>query len=165
MTSTLYVDNLQPNLGSRVMAAGHVVQVVQDVKTVMQTQNAPSVLTYTTAQSVTITPSSNTSKILLRVNYGWGDSNASNAGLVTRFQRGTTTVADYNVFWASSANGTGNHYSNSSHEFLDAPSTTSAITYNFQVASQNGGDSIYYNAEFTGHTNMIATLTAMEIAQ
>ena len=31
--STLYVDNLEPNLGSRVLAAGHVVQVVQATHT------------------------------------------------------------------------------------------------------------------------------------
>ena len=166
MASQLTVDNIVGVTASdEIHIPGHVVQVVQDVRTTTYTQTAPSSLTYDTVQSVTITPISNTSKILLRVNYGWGDSNAAGGGFVTRFQRGSTTIADYNVFWASSANGTGNHYSTSSHEFLDSPATASAITYNFQVASQSGSDTIYYNATYTDHPNMIATLTAMEIAQ
>lgn len=166
MASTLTVDNIVgATSSSSIHIPGHVLQVVQNVKTGMQTQSAPGTLTYTTVQSVTITPKSNTSKILLRVNYGWGDSNAAGGGMVTRFQRGTTTVAEYNVFWASSSNGTGAVYDTASHEFLDSPATTSAITYNFQVGSQAGDDTIYYNAEFSGHTSQIATLTAMEIAQ
>lgn len=166
MASQLTVDNIVgATTSDEIHIPGHVVQVLQDVRTTTYTQTAPGSLTYDTVQSVTITPISNTSKILLRVNYGFGDSSAAGSGLVTRFQRGTTTIADYNVFWASSNNGTGPHYDSASHEFLDSPATASAITYNFQVASQSGGDTIYYNSTFSNHSNMIATLTAMEIAQ
>lgn len=166
MASQLTVDNIVgATTSDEIHIPGHVIQVVQDVRTTMYTQTAPGSLTYDTVQSVTITPISNTSKILLRVIYGWGDNNAAGGGMVARLQRGTTTISEQNVFWASSTNGTGPHYNTAAHEFLDSPATTSAITYNFQVGSQSGTDTIYYNAEFSGHLNMIATFTAMEIAQ
>ena len=62
--STLYVDNLQPNLGSRVMAAGHVVQVVQAASTTyLETTTSGSWLNV--GAVATIVPTSTTSKILL----------------------------------------------------------------------------------------------------
>ena len=62
--STLYVDNLQPNLGSRVMAAGHVVQVVEGSSGTFHTFNGVSGWLDLTAS---ITPTSASSLILVKV--------------------------------------------------------------------------------------------------
>ena len=64
--STLYVDNLQPNLGSRVMAAGHVVQVVS-AETNSQVQNTTTSY-IDTGLTATITPTSASSKIAILLN-------------------------------------------------------------------------------------------------
>jgi len=162
--STLSVDTIQgkTTAGTVAMPAGAVLQVIQDVETGQTTQSAPGSLTYLTVQSVTITPKFSTSKILVRCCFSIGDNNASGGGLVPRFLRGSTTIAEYNTFWrASSSN---DIYSSFSHEFLDSPSTTSSTTYNFQIATQNGSDTLYYNHNFSGHTNQISTLTVFEIA-
>ena len=65
--STLYVDNLQPNLGSRVMAAGHVVQVVQATSTTNLTVSSGGGGTTwnDSGATVTITPTVASSKVLV----------------------------------------------------------------------------------------------------
>jgi len=163
--STLTVDNIvgATTAANVKLPEGCVLQTIQNVKTGSVTQNSGSSLTYLTVHSATITPKYSTSKILVRVSYGWGDSNASGGGFVPRFLRGSTTIADYNAFWRS--NSSNAIYSFANHEFLDSPATTSATTYHFQVATQSGSDTIYYNPSYSGHTTQISTLTLMEIAQ
>ena len=165
MGSTLTVDNIvgATTAGNVKLPAGCVLQTVQDVHTGATAQAAAGSLSYVTQQSVTITPKYNTSKILIRVCYSWGDSKGAGGGLTPRLQRGSTTIADFNAYWADGVNVS--VYSSAIHEFLDSPATTSATTYNFQMANQGGVDILYYNPEYTGHTSQISTITVMEIAQ
>ena len=155
--TTLYVDNIAPNLGSGVSIPGHVVQVVQDTfqNKVTNTSTTPAA----TGLSATITPSSTSSKILVTVH-----------GSCELVQSGTTNI--YPLYKnGSSLNGSFMILSNPivdgeamSAAYLDSPSTTSAITYALYFYTENGA----YTASFGSQTAAgyyLNSITLMEIAQ
>ena len=154
--STLYVDNLQPNLGSRVMAAGHVVQVVT---TKNQSQYGLASSAWTdTGISVFITPTSATSKILITADF-IVDNQAANWRNRATFYRDATYLGQ--------TNGQGLTYmhclssrllQSTTMHYEDSPNTTSQVEY-----------SIYFQTD--GNYQLIrgdigtTVITAMEIAQ
>ena len=123
--STLYVDNLQPNLGSRVMAAGHVVQVVYDNATGQSA--AVATVTNNLADTATgfyaeITPTSSDSKILVMLTSNLQHTGASNQGIIWGMRRGTTPIArngssDYIEF----TNTDNNFHTTINLNYVDAP--------------------------------------------
>ena len=162
--STLYVDNLEPNLGSRVLAAGHVVQVVQGT-TATQVQVSATSET-DTGLTATITPSSTTSKILVMVDQSiWiNDTSDGNAGGNLHLYRDSTkiitsvsqsdmritaerTVGELRLGWHLNYN------------ILDAPNSTSAIVYKTTLANFNA---VYIDAQ---HSSSPSRIILMEIAQ
>ena len=173
--SVLYVDNLEPNLGSRVMAAGHVVQVVQsDFGGIVYLAN-PSNPT-SVGHTLTITPTSSSSKVLIQYHFHWGQyksvaSNQDNMKYWTIY-RGSTNIAPYNSrFFAHQNEASGSIDFNeqtqqSSISFLDTPNTTSAITYDLRAWSDNSTQvSISYNQRGALDNRGTCTAIAMEIAQ
>ena len=166
--STLYVDNLEPNLGNTVHAAGHVVQCrhyevggsVQDVNT-----NAFAVIA-----SVTFTPKFADSHILIRmVNHIYVQSYSTDSWRVgnVRLRRGTTFIGGD----STSHYGEGSVFQNdldrymtySMREFIDTThNTTSEITYNIEGASKGGVITVRFNHEDYGDQ---CRVTIMEIAQ
>jgi hypothetical protein len=174
--STLYVDTItEKTAGNGVQIPGHVVQVVQGVK------SDTSVLTSTSfadiGLSANITPSSTTSKILVSVQL-WGYSGHYVAP--NRLMRDTTEIGA-----ASSAGNrpstalpfslppnTDGSMSVATVQLLDSPSTTSQITYKVQSAIRaDGTQSSYINrsesdrdtASYDPRT--VSYITLMEIAQ
>jgi len=174
--STLYVDNLQPNLGSRVMAAGHVVQVLSATKTNTQNINGSSFVEISDL-SVTITPSSASSKILIIADVHYGSSNSGYPAF--KLMRGTThiSVADTQSNGLEASFGHANNFNyaeyrlfSAHHNYLDSPSTTSATKYSIQGSPmRTSSQTLYINRAITlGDENQIAatsTITLMEIAQ
>ena len=160
--STLYVDNLQPNLGSRVMAAGHVVQVVYDNATGQSA--AVATVTNNLADTATgfyaeITPTSSDSKILVMLTSNLQHTGASNQGIIWGMRRGTTPIArngssDYIEF----TNTDNNFHTTINLNYVDAPATTSLLRYELYLSNYGGGTSLVRN---WGTTN----ITLMEIAQ
>ena len=175
--STLYVDNLQPNLGSRVMAAGHVVQVKN--------------LTYTDtfSQSITdgavnnlqlsITPTSSTSKILIQAQVFF-EASVSDHSIIWYLQRDSTRLAAP----ASGARKTGISMAgtgfwgddNSSTpatvniNYYDEPATTSQVTYRIGAHPGSAAATFYINrsivdSDSDGYERGISSITIMEIAQ
>ena len=72
MSSTLFVDAIEPNLSSGVHIAGHVIQVVNQRHTTYSSTNSN---TYSnTGIQVSITPKFATSKILILVQYAGGNT-------------------------------------------------------------------------------------------
>jgi len=161
--------------------AGNILQVVSTTKTDTFSTNSYTLVDIT-GLSLSITPSSSSSKILvhLELEYGgddmyfWGrvirDSTAIGLGDAnsnhTRasFDLGTqdTNAQEYRVF-------------HSSYQILDSPNTTSATTYKIQVQSygtdsrylyinrsKQDGDSSGNSVAWQGRTS--STLTAMEVA-
>ena len=176
MASQLTVDNIVGATSSdKIHIPGHVIQVVQDVK------SDTSVLTSTSfidiGLSANITPSSTSSKILVSVQL-WGYSGHYVAP--NRLMRGTTEIG------AATAAGnrpttalpfglppnTDGSISLAAVQVLDSPSTTSQITYKVQSAIRadatqssyiNRSESDRNSASYDPRT--VSYITLMEIAQ
>jgi len=161
--STIYVDNLSPNLGSRVLAAGHVVQVVNSN---LSSNFTTTSSTPTAVVSVSITPTSTSSKILISVfgmyyknntgvtSAGAGHWNISRNGTKLPGVNWPDNAGAYVVWTGSNGN---EHIQPVVGAFLDSPATTSSTTYALYLSSDNNSSShiVYKGAE----------IIAQEIAQ
>ena len=159
------------------LPAGSILQVVQTVKTDTAAQATQTTMADIPGMSVAITPSSTSSKVLVRIglgvigtvavgrgvtftlvrdstNIGLGDDsgNASIESCTFATQAGESTYMEGGVFY----------------EFLDSPSTTSEVTYKLQWQTFSNTN-IYLNragSTNTGEWNKrgSSTITAMEVA-
>ena len=159
--STLYVDNLQPNLGSGVSIPGHVVQVVQETQ--RQAVSSAASSTDIVVLTAKITPRNANNKIL--VSFHTTLTATDNRGTVygdsayTRVMRDSTTEvcrSTVNVI----NNGDVRSRGNISSAKLDSPATTSEVTYTLQA---RGGEEEYDAFDITSDSE--TTLILMEIAQ
>ena len=162
--STLYVDNLQPNLESRVLIPGHVVQVVNY-------QNSSVINTQTTGwmdtgATVSITPTSATSKILVIYNEAYqGDVDVDGQDVRARVRilRDATEIKADSTgggsFIASRGGQQAGAMLNITYE--DSPNTTSTVTYKAQSAFISSTGSRNFRVNYTG----LGNITVMEIAQ
>ena len=165
--STLYVDNLQPNLGSRVMAAGHVVQVVHNTQSGNNNQTTATAWT-DTGLSVSITPTFASSKILVFAStiVAVNDSATSVARIDLRLTNADASDIQFQSrYQGTDYQGSSNLSSLSSPHAYFSPASTSQQTYKLQarLAAGNTSQGEYiYLSWYTGSTQ---TITAMEIAQ
>jgi len=155
---------------------GTILQVAQGILTSTQAITGTSTWTDVTSLSVTITPTSSTSKFLLMLSVtAQGDNNA-----YFRLLRNGTPVGVGNAAGSTSQVTMGNFFYGSfnssqmwtmSNQYLDSPATASAITYKAQgyANSSGGSGSVYIN--YSNHEDNgpwsgrgISTLTVMEIA-
>jgi len=187
MSSIIKVDQIQLADGSTPTAADLGLNVTGAVLQVVQTVMDDN-LSYSTSSAydipgmaVTITPTSATSKFLIRcqLHYGQGASSAPDDFVVRlRLKRNGTelpytvdsgrTSGDYSVY----KEGYGTlDMDVASFERLDSPSTTDTLTY--QVTGYNGGwatNPVMYNRPYRFDDNDFvisrarSTLTVMEIA-
>lgn len=145
--------------------SGSVLQVVSTTKTDTFSSSSAT-FTDITGLSVSITPSSTSSKIFVFVTSNYSTNTTGNpvkfninrdstaicqpatsptfAGTIVPYQTGTS---DMQIPWSAS--------------FLDSPATTSATTYKIQGA---GGNTWYVNRRSTADFNVTSTITVMEIA-
>jgi hypothetical protein len=159
-TAQILNSNGRPMLNQ----TGGILQVVQATSTSSYSTTSS---TYSgTGVSVTITPSSTSSKILIRVTGG----SVNNAGVTTgsakvyrsinggAYSDWTTTVAT-SYYYNGSGEGWG-----LSWEYLDSPATTSSVAYQIYIAC---GEGTFYlnNPPQTGAGNGLISMVAMEIAQ
>jgi hypothetical protein len=139
--------------------AGNVLQVVSAN---YSTQTTTSSSTYSdTGLSVSITPSSSSSKILVFLNLPVFKETNNTSGFFKLVRNSTDlitidTLAGYTNSTASI--GLGSVGSN----YLDSPATTSSTTYKVQFKSANNNAIIYINSN--GYGAITSTITAMEIA-
>jgi len=157
---------------------GNILQVVQAVKT--DTSSTTSA-TYTdiSGLSLSITPASNSNKILVTCNvYIGGDDNSFQGfkvfrdstaiGLGTAATGNQTNVSFANFMTNTSSSAYG--VRNVCFEFLDSPSSTSSLTYKIQFASIFNSASSYINRGHIYSQNVAhnlfpsSTITAMEVA-
>ena len=173
--STLYVDNLQPNLGSRVMAAGHVVQVKEAHAPSSGTTSFTSSTFTDIGLSVSITPTSTSSKFLILYTcpvFVYGTSHDAIGGGF-RLYRDSTAIDDpqgdsggalgnwlnlnlaqtgyWDYFWTHTGN------------MMDYPNTSSPINYNVKY-SQRGGEISRIGYDGSSY-HPRCRMTVMEIAQ
>ena len=161
---------------------GSVKQVLSTVKTdTFSASVATGANTAITGLSVTITPSSATSKILVTymVNGSLdlaGGASGSN-GILTTLKRGATSIGVGNAAGSRqqvSANSGGAIVSaavalSSGTTFLDSPATTSAPTYSINISHTSGAtQTVYVNRSGTdtdsnSYFRGISTITVMEV--
>ena len=139
-------DIASGTLSNARLAAGTIIQVKYASKTDEQLITSTSYADISDL-SVSITPSSTSSKILLIWNVVTGqDNNTGHCYLVpARDSNDSIFVADTDGSRTSAANVGNMPYGNSamqilSNSFLDSPSTTSATTYKMRLKSSNGSD-------------------------
>jgi len=167
MASILNVDQINNAAGTSAISIdssgntlipGHVVQVVSAV---YGTQTYSSSQTFaSTGLAASITPNSASSKILVVVHQNGVYKDGSNtAGVGIRLMRDATELADFGDRTAGD-NNIVNSVGAVSMSYLDAPATTSSVTYEtrFKASSNVGGAYVQvYYAD--------STITLMEIAQ
>lgn len=140
--------------------AGHVLQVVEGTRTIW---TATSTTTFvSTGQSVTITPSSTSSKILLLGNLNGTYTSLAASFMHIKLYRGASDIA-----WITSNYGQGLTQIGESlaWSYLDSPSTTSATTYELYFSASTGGGTIgLQNYAVSGNNTSRSNITAMEIA-
>jgi hypothetical protein len=171
---TMIIDGtngLTFNNGTTQASAGRVLQVIQTIKTDTFSTTSGS-LTDITGMSVSITPISTTSKIL--VQYSLGQLIHSSGSVVgVALLRGTTIIgsgasAGSRILGSTGAIDDADRGSPHAYTFLDSPATTSSTTYKLQVYI-NGGNTVYLNrsaadSDSTTYNRSAATITVMEIA-
>jgi len=160
------------------LPTGSVLQVVQTVKSdTFSASLAQGVFTDITGLSVSITPTSATSKILVFIDVAVGHSATTTGAANVRLVRGSTSIyigdasgsrarsimsfpyiadAIYSIFRYSGV-------------YLDSPATTSSTTYKYQIAGQSSGYTVYVNRNGSDDNRwedprVASSITVMEIA-
>ena len=136
---------------------GKVLQVVQTVAT-NTTSNSTSTYADATGLSVSITPSSATSKVLIMVRHQIFISNANNDNSFNlRLYRDATNIHYYGTELGLIATNVKKQLE-ASTVYLDSPATTSATTYKIMFANYINGAAVAIN-----DPSSQMTITAMEI--
>ncbi len=135
------------------LPTGSVLQVVSSNYGTYPTSTTSSSFV-TTGHTLSITPTSATSKIYLVLHFQTIASNSGQGGGYTIYRNGSNLN---NAGFAEQ--NTGSAWVTMAITYLDSPATTSAITYAVYY-KLNGSGTLYY----CGNTNELCVLTAMEIA-
>lgn len=155
--SILKVDTLQPATGARVLSAGHIVQVVQGSTNTAMTSASTSYAD--TGLTATITPTSTSSKILVRISQHY---RFDRYGFSLKIMRGSTNVhAPTNNYMIYNSDANADQRQHVNYEVIDSPSSTSALTYKTQVILAT---SATVNLQLQGN-DFYSFMTLMEIAQ
>lgn len=144
---------------------GKVLQVVQQVYT---TNTTVASTTFTdSGLTLSITPSSSTSKIMVLVSIQFGYYRGNNAaGGSLNIMRGATQVLETNgmrVYVNNNANNAAANSAMQSLVYLDSPATTSSTTYKIQMKSESTAQSAFCEINGDDYGTATSTLTLMEI--
>ena len=156
--------------------AGKILQVKQAVKSGKQTIQSQTLVDIT-GMSVSITPSSTSSKILVDYSLVVFANGVYYTMRLVRNSDSTIFIGDQNPSATSQSRGAFGTYQASyvnamtvAQSFLDSPNTTSATTYKLQAhCPYSSSYTIGINTSpvqdnYTYMTNCVSTITAMEIA-
>lgn len=159
--------------GGKVYVPGHIIQIQQAIKTDVFSSSSTSYVDIT-GLSVTITPVSTSSKILVVTNVkGQGTTNGTtrlmrdSTAIFLGTSSGSRTVGSGGCFYGAGSPGGAGQGNN--HFYVDSPSTTSTITYKIQLIVYTGG-TVYINTTYNdtdaAYTMRGASsITVMEVAQ
>jgi len=133
-------------------------KVLQVVQATYATQVNVSTSTYTdTGLSVSITPSSATSKVLVMAVHTGAGKDTNDTALNLKLFRGATDLGLYSSIYALTGSAA-TFISNLAIQYLDSPATTSATTYKTQIMSNSNNTKV-----FTGAGGGTSVIIAMEI--
>ena len=171
--STLKVNSIIPVAGVPTGGGGGIVQIKSTTKTNTFSTTSHS-FTDVTGLSVSITPTSTSSKIFI-IAYVTGQGN-SNARENFKLLRNSTEICQGDAagnrprcFGAIYAIGDHETPRTTTVNFLDSPNTTSAITYKIQVSNGNSSGSVHVNranddTDSVAHARTASTITVMEVS-
>ena len=172
--SQLKVNSIVPVGGLPSGANGGIIQIVQTVQTGTSSSSADSFTNI--GPTVSITPTSSTSKILVNVSLG---SFANGTGLKRAFMnivRDSTNVivgdADTGHEVTACVNTRASGYASGtqiplSFMVLDSPNTTSAVTYKVQASRGSDSGDVYLNYPESNDSygaNTASTIVVMEVS-
>jgi hypothetical protein len=144
------------------MPLGSVIQVVYaDYGT--ETSNSTSTFA-DTGLTATITPTSATSKILVLFSQNGVLKALNNTALLLKLLRDGSVIFNIHDIAASTNDTSLNSVGAIAGTYLDAPATTSAVTYKTQFASRANTDAVYVQAYGSNLGFTRSSLTLMEIA-
>ena len=148
--------------GSVTMPTGSVLQVLSTTESVSYSTTTSDWSARMTGLSATITPSSTTSKILVSVNTGLSFQHNNTYGKMAIYRSisggaTTTNLTGEAGGFGNAGNGAYAFYVNA--DYLDSPSSVSAITYSVSFAFSAGGVGVVY----AGANDASSTITLMEI--
>ena len=150
--------NLGTELASKLPIAGG--KILQVVAASHSTQVSSSSSTYAdTGVTATITPSSDTSKVLVIVNQVGLVKETNNTWVDLRLMRGATDIGVFGTSIGRNAAATFNGVGGNSISLLDTPSTTSATTYKSQFRSNQNNAVAYVQFE-----SAVSTIVLMEVS-
>ena len=126
------------------LAGGKILQVVSAV--LEGGSRSTSSSTYSdTLLSASITPSSDSSKILVLVHQAGCGKVSSNTRIRVKLLRDSTDIHTMSFSDADTASTSANAIGTISAAYLDSPSTTSSVTYKTQFASSANTASVFVN--------------------
>ena len=160
--SILKVDSIsEKTTGNGVQIAGHVIQTIFVNDTNEFSSTSTSYVD--TNLTATITPKSASSKILVTSNLTLDVACGSVIG--ARLLRGSTVLKTEGYWSFISTQGTSDYIlMRQSHHYLDSPSTTSAITYKWQLA-RTSGITLSHFLSYDDSNETDSQLVLQEIAQ
>ena len=144
------------------LPTGTVIQVLSTAKTTVFSTTSTTIVDVT-GMSVTITPKSTSSNILVMVNFLQSNNNASNTNSF-RLIRGSTSIgATASTYYTSPwQNGLTGYWV--AMTFLDSPASTSALTYKLSMLT--AASTTAYVGAYSQNTSApsTSTITVMEVA-
>jgi hypothetical protein len=156
------------NIPKATLPTGSVLQVVSTAKTDAFSTSS-STFVDLTGMSVSITPSSSSSKIMVFCNMPIVGTDASsgagfalnrNGTLINQGTGGTSQNVIAVCYWIA----TNNTYGGTSFSYLDSPATTSVLTYKIQMLASSS-TTVYINRRASDtYFGSSSTITVMEIA-
>ena len=139
--------------------------VLQVVNATLSGQTSSSTNVFAdTGLTISITPTSATSKVLVIVDISGCYKATNNTMLQLRLVRNSTTILTMEGAIGYTATSTTNAVGSSSANYLDSPATTSATTYKVQQASGNNNAQTGINFFNLSAAETNSTITLMEIA-
>ena len=156
------INQVQAYDGAAFASVGTILQVVSTTKTDTFSTTSTSFVDVT-GLTATITPSSSSSKVLVIADVSVSQATASDGRV--QFLRGATVIpASIDVAHASSTSPLGNVSYSFGHTYLDAPSSTSALTYKMQARVLSGGTLFVNRRAVDTSFTVPSSITLIEVA-
>lgn len=146
-----------PTWSAPAAGGGKVLQVVNATNATAATSTSTTFAD--TGLTATITPTLNTSKILVLVNQAGCMKDSDDTACVIQLMRGATVLAKIVGLGGQTDSGLTNNFNAGTTSYLDSPATTSATTYKtqFKVSVANLGRALVQAQ------SSVSTITLLEI--
>ena len=152
MASKLRVNQIEPVDGIPTGGGGGVIQVkmTQTINSGSQFSTGSGTYVDVTGYNCSITPTSTTSKILVTLNpiFLLNNGSGTSQKVALKLLRDSTSLLDQNDFCTHQVGNAEADYLGVAgyFQYLDSPSSTSALTYKVQIKQHAGGGTTYVQA-------------------